>query len=291
MLSSLLLAASLAQPTPAPTVVLNSFLESTQFYLAAAEPMVRFSTLQIGFAPSGVFKCELLVKEGDKTLHTMQFRDTIGKAGVFSMVRSRTPGSVSLGTSDGARSFEVMVDGKLAGKFDFTLKKVSGGDPLDPKTSWQMTGPWKERAYISHKPDDGYRQDAYAVFWVAFDELKPGDPTVVATLKKGSTIVAIGDKRRPSGPGYSRFEQPLIKPDRNVIGVKELAGMSGLHTLEVAQGTTVLRKWTFNFANGGIAPHALSDHLKASPTEWLAPRKMDGNAVSPFLMHWLTLAK
>lgn len=291
MLSALALAASLAQPTPAPSVVPNSFMESTQFYLAAAEPMVRFSALQIAFAPTGVFKCELLVKEGDKTLHTMQFRNPTARAGVFSMVMSRTPGSVSLGTSDGPRSFEVMVDGKLAGKFDFTLKRVSGGDPLDPKTSWQLTGPWKERAFIRHKPDDGYRQDAYAVFWVALDELKPGDPTVVATLKKGSTIVAVGDKRRPSGPGYSRFEQPFIKPDKNAIGVKELASMSGLHTFEVTQGTTVIRKWTFNFANGGIAPHALSDHLKASPTEWLAPRMMDGNGMSPFTMHWLTLAK
>lgn len=291
MLSSLLLAASMTQPTPGASVVLTSLLEATQFYLTAAEPGVRFSNMQIAFPPSPSFKCEVLVKEGEKTLHTLQFRHTSLKGGVFSAVMSRTPGAVGLGSSDGPRSFEVMVDGKLAGKFDFTLTKTSNGDPLDPKTTWVLNGPWKDSAYITHKPDDGYRQDAMLVFWVGLNELKPGDQTIVATLKKGSTIVATGDKRRPNGPGYSRFEQPFIKPDKNAISVKDLAGMSGLHTIEVTQGSTVLRKWTFNIANGGIAPHPLSDHLKAKPTEWLSPRYLSGNGLSPFTMHWLTVAQ
>lgn len=291
MLSSLLLAATLTQPNPGASVTLLSFLEGPQFYLSAAEPSVRFNGLSVAFGPASDFACELLIKEGDKTVNTVQFRHARLRGGVFTDVISRTPGAVSLGTSEGKRSFEVMVDGKLAGKFDFSLKKSSNGDPLDPKTTWVLDGPWTKNAYIKHKPDDGYRQDAYLVYWVAAHELKVGDPFVVATLKKGSTVIATADKRRPNGPGYSRFEQPLIKPDKNALGVKDLAGMTGSYTLEVSQGGSLIKKWNLSMGNGGIIPHALSDHTKANALEWLSPRKLEGTAVSPFTMHWLTAVK
>lgn len=291
MLSSLLLAASLPQATPGPSVNFVTLLEGPQFYLTAAEPSVRFSGMSIAFGPATDFPCEVLIKEGSKTVNTVQFRHARLRGGVFTDVISRTPGAVSLGASEGPRSFEIMVEGKLAGKFDFELKKSSNGDPLDPKTTWSLIGPWGSSAYIKHKPDDGYRQDAYLVYWVAAHELKAGDPFVVATLKKGSTVIATADKRRPNGPGYSRFEQPLIKPDKNALGVKDLAGMTGSYTLEIVQGGTVIKKWNLSIGNGGIVPHALSDHTKADALEWLSPRKLEGTAVSPFTMHWLTVAK
>lgn len=291
MLSALALAASLNQPNPGASVTLLSFLEGPQFYLSAAEPSVRFSGLSVAFGPASDFSCELLIKEGDKTLNTVQFRHGRLRGGVFTDVISRVPGAVTLGASEGKRSFEVMVDGKLAGKFDFSLKKSSNGDPLDPKTTWSLDGPWSRSAYIKHKPDDGYRQDASLVYWVSANELKPGDLSVVATLKKGATVVATSDKRKPNGPGYSRFELPLIKPDKNTLGVKDLAAMSGSYTLEITQGGSLVKKWNLSIANGGIVPHALSDHTKANALEWLSPRKLEGTAVSPFTMHWLTSAK
>lgn len=287
---SLVYALSLTAPqaTPLPAVVLNSFLEGQNFYLDAAEPKILVAGISFGFAPSGTFATKMLVKEGDTTLHDLKFRDNLPeRAGVFASVRGRTPGSISLGTGDGPRSLEVFVDEQPAGKFVFTLTKSSNGDPLDPKVSWKIVGPWKDYAHFKHKPDDGSRQDVFFTYWVAQHELAAGEKTVTATLKKGATVVAKSRDNIPNGSRYSRFEVPILKPNNDPLMVKDLPGMAGSYTMEVTAGKRILRSWKVTIGASGFVPHAKSDHTKTGPLEWLSPRVQFGTAVSPFTHFWV----
>ncbi|MCB0826463.1 MAG: hypothetical protein KDC26_09755 [Armatimonadetes bacterium] len=287
MTVSMLLCAAITQSTPAPRVVFNSFLERTSFFLQGADPMVRINTMQIAFPPSEQFKTKCVIKSGDQVLGETEFRDHMAvRAGSFAEVGA-TKSSQPLGTTDGKRTIEVYVNDALAGKFEFTLTKTSNGDPLDPKVTWKMVGPWKDYAFLKHRPDDGYRQDLILTYWVAEHELTGKEKIITTTIKKGATVVATDPKRYPNGPGYSRFEMPLMRANRNPITVKDLPSMAGTYTVEVKEGARMLRNWTFTIANGAVVAHPRSDFNKTEAIAWLPTRKQNGNQVDPFTMFWL----
>jgi hypothetical protein len=288
MIHALSLCALVHQSTPAPAVDINWLLQSASFFLQGPEPKIMVNRVSFAFAPAGPFASKMVVSEGSQTVQELLFRDTsVVRGGVFAEVPCRVPGSVSMGAGNGERTIEFMVDGKVAGRFKFTLNKSSNGDPLDPKVSWKIVGPWATHAFFSHKPDDGSRQDIELVFWVASHELVSGERTVVATLKKGTSEIAKTPERIPNGAPYSRFATSLIKPNKDPLQVKDLKGLSGSYTLEVTAGKRVLRSWKLSIANGGFVPHLRSDHTKTDPTMWLSPRVQIGYSVSPYGRYWL----
>lgn len=276
-----------ALTAPVPNVVFNSFLETQSFFLEADEPKVRINKLQIAFAPESDFTCKLLVKEGASKIAEVDFRSPVYRAGVFTELGAKSPVATSLGKSDGPRTFEVLVNNQVAGSFTFNLTRTSNGDPLNPKTTWKIVGPWKDYAYLRHKPDDGNRQDIALIYWIAQHELSAGAKTVSTTMKKGSQVVASGRENYPNGAPYSRFELPLTKPNKDPLTVKDLRSMTGDYTIEVKCGAKVLRTWNFAIKGGAIVAHPRSEMAAAETNLWLSPRTMNGNNVSPFTQFWL----
>lgn len=285
--TALTLALMPLQSTAAPAVSTNSLLEGLSFFLEAPEPGVIVGPVSFAFAPAATFTPKLVISQNGKPIQEIGFQREMIRGGAFAAVRPRVPGQVMLGSENGDRTFEYFVDDKLAGRFTVNLTKTTQGDPLDPKVRWKIVGPWKDLAAIKHKPDDGYRQDLMLTYWVAQHELQPGEKTVVAHLKKGSTIIASTRESIPNGPRYLRSEVPLLRPDKSSVQVKDLSKMSGSYTLEVTAGKRMLRSWKLSIANGAIVPHPRSDHTKTAPELWLAPREQSGTSVSPFGIYWL----
>lgn len=267
---------------------MNSLLEANSWYLSNPEPTMIVPGMSFGFAPAGAFVSKMVIKSGDSAVSEMKFRDSSAvRTGVFALVSAASPRAISLGNTNGPRSLEVYVDDKLAGQLKFSLTKTTDGDPLVPKIGWKIEGPWKDYGYFKHKPDDGTRQDIFFVYWVAQHELKPGEKTVTASVRQGSKVVLKSRDAIPNGLPYSRFEVPVLKMDNNPLNVKDLDKLSGDFTVEVKAGTRVLRTWPLKFSGGALVPHRRSDHLKTGPLEWLSPRVVNGNSVSPFIHTWV----
>lgn len=272
--------------TPPPSVVLNSFLEHIAFRVESDQPIAMFSTFQVAFVPSGA-QPKLLLKEGGNLLTELVLRGSPVVAGAYTVYGSKEQGGISLGKGDGVRSVEMYYGDKLAGKLEFTMTRQGNGDPLDPKATWKVVGPWKDYAYFKHKPDDGNRQDIGLVYWVALNELPPGVKNCMAIVKKGNTVVASTRENYPKGVMYSRFDTPLMKPDKNPWSVKELSSMAGSYTLEIVSGGKVLRSWPVKIAGGDIVAHPRSDFNKYTGADWLSPRMVLNQEVIPHTLYWV----
>lgn len=275
--------------TPAPRVVMNTFLEINRLFLDGAEPRIMLSGTQIVFPPAGSLNPQIVIKQNGTVIHTEEHRGQEYRDGAFWTRTVRTPGAIPIGTENGLRTLEVMLDGKMIGKFEFTLTKQTNGDPLDPKTTWKVVGPWKDIAYFKHEPHvEQNRKDVYFAFWTALSELTPESKTVTVSVRKGNTVIMKGRESYPNGVPYSRFEVPMQKLNNDVFSVKDLAAHSGPIVVEVKQGARVLRSWNATIANGAIQAHKLSDHNTADPLQYLPPRRLNGDKLDPHTMFWLT---
>lgn len=275
--------------TPAPRASMNTFLETQRLLLDGPEPRIMLGATQIVFPPEGSLKPQVVIKQNGTVLHTDDHRSTEYRGGAFWEQSTRTPSAIGLGTENGTRTIEVHLNGQVIGKFEFTLTKQQNGDPLDPKTTWKVVGPWKDLGYFMHQPQpDQSRKDVFFVYWVALHELTPESKTVTLTVRKGSTVIAKARENYPAGLPYSRFEVQLQKPNNDGFQVKDLAAHNGPVVVEVKQGARVLRSWNATIANGAIVPHKRSDHNTVDPLEYLPPRRISGNSVNIHTMYWVT---
>lgn len=287
MISAFLSASLLAQETT-PVVVPNTFLESTAYFLDGAEPRLAYRQIQFAFPPSDQFVTKMVVKEGSTVVSEMGTTSGINRGGAFASVGPKSAGAFSLGTSNGPRTIEIFLNDKLAGSFTFNLTKQTNGDPLDPKTTWKIDGPWKNHAYIKNDLAATGRSDIFFVYWAALHELPSGQKTCSATLKQGTKVIATSRDNYPAGTPYSRFEVPFQKPDKNFLGTIDVTTMKGDYSIEVKSGSKVLRNFKFTVTNGAINAHPLSDMKEANKITWLSPRILNGNTVSKFTHYWLT---
>lgn len=269
-------------------LVMSSLMNTSHYFLLGEEPTIRPGSIELVFPPEADFRCKMVYKAGEKVLGETLFTN-IQRAGKLAWIGARRLEAVRLGSFDGVRTQEVYVNESLVGSLTIQLKKVSGGDALDPKVSWSMVGPWKDRAYLTHSMTRA-NATIYLVYWISLDELGAGEPAVVASLKRGSTVIATGDKRLPNGPGYSRFDHPFMKPNRSPFDLADLASLSGPLTIEVKQANKVLRSWQVQVTKGALVPHPASDIATLKPgVPYLAPRFVNsGNrTVSDTLLTWL----
>lgn len=277
---------------PTPRVVTSSLLESRVLVGETAEPSIHLASVQLAFPPTNDDAVKIIVRAAD-TIVTERPMTIKTRVGNLATANSKDAGFVPLGTEPGPRILEVVVNGEVAGKLEFQLTRAQGGDALAPKTTYDVIGPWKDYAYITHDVESNGRNDINVVYWIALAEVSDGTarPTVVMTVKQGSKVIAKGDDRYPAGAAYSRFIQPFRTPDQKFFTRETLASLSGTLTFEVSHGSKVIRTWNVKVANGSFVPDPRSNHDSTEATEYLAPRRLSGREVDKKLITWLAPPK
>ncbi|MBX3096182.1 MAG: hypothetical protein KF812_04915 [Fimbriimonadaceae bacterium] len=283
----LVLSSASIQAAYSPRVLMSPLLES-RLLLNNEKPQMDISKVQIAFPPSSNADVRIKVYKGEELLNDIEMKIgvTVGNLVVASMPQFSF---VDLGTGTGPRRIDVTVDGKLAGRLDFTLTQTSGGDALVPTKGWDVEGPWSQLAYFTYKDEQVSRNDVTIFYWVKESEVPVMNNrrTVKVTIRNGNTVIGTSDDRYPSGPGYSRLTHPFKKANGQFLDKTDLNGFSSPLTVEVKAGEKVLRSWRVTPGGAGFAPHPRTNLDGTEPQLWLSPKYINGQIVQPVTLTWL----
>lgn len=286
MLTSLF-ALTLANQTP-PTMAEFSSLLALMPDCRFDEPRAIGNAVDIAFAPEGDFEAKVVWKAGDEIVEEKEVRQ-IKRVGTMARL-SIQYGQKPIGTSQGPRSTEVIVNGKVVGKINYTTIKKTSGDAFEPKTEWYLKGPWQELAYLKHPVDTTSQQRINLVYHMSsYDLGGPGKYTVEAVMRRGTTVLASSRANEISYTQILKKDVPLMKPNKQALMVPDLKNMAGPYVVELKANGKVVRSWRGEIKNGAFVPHKRSDFVQKDPLLFLSSRGINegGGFLDPHLRTWL----
>jgi|GEM_PF-5091329 len=226
--------------------------------------------------PQGTFE----VRRADGTLVGSQAigTATLSSDRVFADLGTRSRPTYSGPTTDGAYTYDLVVDGQLIGRIPFTVRTLAPADAFSGGTRYRrVDGPWRTLGYLAHQVDPDRRPDLIATVWLSPAELGGRTTRVVAELRRGGTLVATSRETDvfPT-EDWSPRDLNLIKPTSTASATHTftLRDMeAGAYTLTVrAVGGAALRTFPLTGLAGGIAPHPRSALDHQPRHDFLTPR-------------------
>lgn len=274
---------------PSRPVVPYQSLMGLNLHTNGPEVMMMGYEIDVAFAPEGKFQAKLIARSGTRVIVELPANVT-QRSGTMARLKFR-PGSLKFGTEDGPRSLEVLVDGEPAGRIDFTLTKRTGGDAFAPTVDWLVDGPWTSHGYFIHPIESNQQPRVNFAFWASTAELG-GVPkgTLEVVMKRGNTVLA------KSAPREINSTTPILKSDGltlangQVFMVEHLAKMAGPFTVELRQGSRVVKTYRGEIANGAFVAHPLSALPPSDPSHFLSPRALspERGTMMSYLFSWVT---
>lgn len=274
--------------SPAPMVVYQSFLE-TRFFLTGSEVALKESRIMLAFAPTDPFSATVRIKRGDAVLRELPAR-VVHRVATMAMLDYRATG-VKLGPEEGDRTFEVVVNGAVAGRFDFTVRRRTTGDAFDPTPSWEVDGPWRTHLVLQYDPTGPAPQRIVARFWASTMELPSGARGAVELRgRRGTRTLFTTAKTQVSARDFLGFDvEAVVGANRTPWSADKLAGQEGSLTVELVHAGQVLRAFETRIESGGFPLHAHSAVPPADPQRFLSPRLMTDRGVIGTVQHvWIT---
>lgn len=252
------------------------------------EPSISDNELDLVFAPSGDFEAQVIYRNGEQIIQQFTAKPSQRSGSMARLKWNRK--TVALGTESGPRSIEVVLDGKSVGLLEFSLTKTQGGDPFDPKVSWQMKGPWSDLAYFTHPVDENRQQRINFHFWSQKADLGGNKGMIDVLMKRGSKILAKTRSSEASYDFYLNRDLPLLKPDGKPLMVSDLAAMGGPFVMEMSHKGKVVKKFRGAIADGKFVPNSRSALDYQPRNQFLSPRTVGakGGQLDEKLYIWLT---
>ncbi len=246
MIAALLAASALTASEP--TAALWSLL-STSFQLNGAEPSVMLNKAQIAFAPAGDFEAKLVVRAGEEVLGET-IPGQIFRAESMSAIQFRVK-SVKLGTTPGPRSLDLMINGKSAGRLDFTLSKTA--------TGWSTMGPWADHAQIRWSSDGRPANRVRFDYWASGEEMPDAKAPFKAVMKRGSQVLAEGSDKYPSGSIWVKRTDNWKRPNGTFVTVGDMATLgNGPFVVDIVQAGKTVKSYRGSIVGGQFALHRRS---------------------------------
>jgi hypothetical protein len=277
MVAALLAASALTAAEP--TAALWSLL-STSFQLNGAEPSVMLNKVQLANAPTGDFEAKLIVRSGDEVLGET-VPGQIYRAESMAAIQLRVV-SVKLGTTPGPRNLDLMINGKSAGRLDFTLSKTA--------TGWATSGPWADHAQIRWANDGRANNRVRFDYWASGEEMPDAKAPFKAVMKRGSQVLAEGSEKYPSGAIWVKRTDNLRRPNGSFVTVGDMATLgNGPVVIEIVQAGKTVKSYRGSIAGGQFALHPRSKDSLPEGQRHLPPRDIgDGmNKLTNDVIVWL----
>jgi hypothetical protein len=260
MIAALLAASALTASEP--TAALWSLL-STSFQLSGPEPSVMLNQAQLAFAPAEDFQAKLIVRSGEEVLGET-VPGQIFRAETMSAIQFRVR-SVKLGTTPGPRSLDLEINGKSAGRLDFTLKKTA--------TGWATSGPWADHAQVRWANDGRANNFVRFDYWVAGDEMPDAEAPFKAVFKRGAQVLAEGSDKYPSGPIWVKRTDNLRRPNGSFVTVGDMASLgNGPFVVDIVQAGKTVKSYRGSIAGGQFVLHPRSKENLTEGQRHLPPR-------------------
>ncbi|HMS03077.1 MAG TPA: hypothetical protein PKE51_08885 [Gemmatimonadaceae bacterium] len=278
-----------AQAAPPPMVVFDSFL-NTRFFLTGASPRIKEGGVLLAFAPPDPVQAVVRIRRGETVVRELPARIT-RRVGTMAELAYRAT-NADLGSEEGERTLELVVNGTVAGAMTFTVRRRSTGDAFDPSATWELDGPWRTHAYIAHNPD-GTGADAGMRMrvWVSVHDMPDGKPAPITLRGRvGGRTLFTTIRTQVSAPDFQFYDIPLSPDGSNAtLNAARMAGVNGTLTIDMLQGQTVLRTFSVPVTNGSFAEHPLSTLDTKEPLRFLSPRVMStGGVISQWRRYWMT---
>lgn len=159
---------------PKPAFLFDSMLD--QIYFDDTSGMIRFSDLNLAFAPDDELNAVVVVVNSENTVvqrfdfsSEYRFRE-----GVFAAAQVRGPADVML-TEPGVYNIVCLVDNEMATRLPVVLEQISDGDdPFDPVKQFRFHGIWHVFGYLTIDEVDG-KEFPKLTFWAGGRDLAEGD--------------------------------------------------------------------------------------------------------------------
>ena len=252
--------------------------------------VLRFDDYVLAFAPAGGVDGGIVVSRADGTrVAAFPFiPDYRAEDGVFARVSVRGPSEVTL-PSAGAYTIGVVVRGDTVSSLSFEAERSTGGDPLNPKTSWRLRGPWSSLGHLTMRTArDG--EVPVLSLWVGSNDLPAGarngrfaaqlyrNGRLVATSKRSQGHIASGhykrttiDLWRPHDPRQEQNAVAFTRADWTQPGTYELR-------ITRPSDEARLRTFRYEVADGAIVPLPETALAHTPAAAYIPPRVARKNA-------------
>lgn len=184
-------AASTAFAQPKPVFLFESMLD--QIYFDDESGLVRFSDLNLAFAPDDGLNAAVVVVNAENTIlqRFEFFPDYRLRDGVFATAMVRGPADFKL-TEPGLYNIVCLIDGEMATRLPVVLEQISDGDdPFDPVKKFRFYGLWQVFGHLTIDEFDGGKFPKLT-FWSGGRDLADGETSerFRVELKRDGEVVA-----------------------------------------------------------------------------------------------------
>lgn len=288
VLFQLCVAASLTLPSPAatqppahpPAIDLESMLDT---FFHNENGLMRFDEYVIAFAPAGGIDGKVvLMNEARRVIAEFPFfREYRNTDGVFARAAVQGPADLQL-SEPGAHTLQFVVGGTPVSRLPFVVDKSVGGDPLNPKTTFRLRGPWSNMGHLTMRTARE-QQIPVLSFWVGSADLPDGaargmftaqlfrNGQLVATSKRSQGEIFAGHYKRTTIDLY-RPHQQRQEQNAEVFAFADWV-VNGSYELRISRQSdnAVLRSFRYT-ADGAIRPLPQTE-LSHTPTlDYITPR-------------------
>lgn len=213
---------------------------------------------------------------------------TVGTYAGPSGVETLEPGSYTL---------DLVFHGRIASRIPFSITAHEGGDPFDPKTIYQRSGPWSQLAYFEHETE---RTDYHLTFntWVSADDLgadggrvrftlyRDGQPVAANKNSLGPHVSTEGDWGHASTYLVTYETRDATNP--TFFTIADMTPGSYVMRVSPYDSEEVLREFAFEGGAGTIAPHERSAADYEPRYSYLNPRRMGGSSLNKmYSVYWV----
>ncbi len=269
------------QPARSPAIDLETMLDT---FFNNDNGIMRFDQYVVAFAPEGGIDGKVVVmNEARKVVAEFPFfREYRNTDGVFARAAVQGPADITL-SEPGVYNLIFTVDGKPISRLPFAVDKTVGGDPLNPKTSYQLRGMWSKAGHLTMRSAKD-QQIPVLSLWLGSSDLPEGATKDMfrAQLFRNGELVATSKQRLGSiaAGHFKRTTIDLYRPhdDRQAANAEPFAlndwTQDGSYELRITRQSddAVLRTFTFEAVGGSIKPLPQTE-LSYEPTlDHITPR-------------------
>lgn len=274
-------ASAVAQPPHPPAVDLESMLDT---FFNNANGIMRFDEYVLAFAPAERIDGKVvLMNEARRVVAEFPFFPEYRITdGVFARAAVRGPADITL-TEPGVYNLLFTVGGSPVSRLPFAFDKTTGGDPLNPKTTYRLRGLWSTMGHLTMR---AYRDQQIPVLslWVGGADLPSGAARGMFTAQLFRNGQRVATSKRSQGEifagHYKRTTIDLYRPhdarqeqNAEFFAFKDWT-VNGAYELRISRQSdnAVLRSFRYTAAGGAIAPLPQTE-LSHTPTmDYIPPR-------------------